>query len=80
MSAGSASMLIWCAKMPSMPSPAASPVTVATSAVSEIAGSARLPTITGWTNSTATCRASVLSEPVPNTTSLPPLWKRTAMA
>ena len=34
---------------------AATPVTVATSAVSEIAGSARLPTITGWTNSTATC-------------------------
>src|SRR6478752_8055852 len=80
MSAGSASRAIWWAKMPSMPSLAASPVTVATSAVSEMAGSARLPTITGWTNSTATCSASVLSVPVPNTTSLPPWWKRTAMA
>jgi len=46
----------------------------------EIAGSARLPTITGCTNSTATCRASVLDVPVPKTTSLPPWWKRTAMA
>src|SRR5215471_12221682 len=80
MSAGSASRPIWWAKMPSMPSLAASPVTVATSAVSDMAGSARLPTITGWTNSTATCSASVLSVPVPNTTSLPPWWKRTAMA
>ena len=35
------------------------------------AGSARLPTMTGWTNSTATCCASVLAPPVPNTTSLP---------
>src|SRR5690349_15135123 len=80
MSAGSASRPIWWAKMPAMPSLAASPVTVATSAVSEMAGSALLPTITGWTNSTATCSASVLSVPVPNTTSLPPWWKRTAMA
>ena len=47
-------------------------VSVATSVVSEMAGSARLPTITGWTNSTATCCASVLAPPVPNTTSLPP--------
>ena len=31
--------------------------------VSEMAGSARLPTITGWTNSTATCWASVLAPP-----------------
>ena len=44
-----------------MPSRAAIPVTVATSAVSEMAGSARLPTMTGWTNSTATCCASVLA-------------------
>ena len=55
-------------------------MTVATSVVSEMAGSARLPTITGWTNSTATCCASVLAAPVPNTTSLPPWWNRTAMA
>ena len=45
-----------------------------------MAGSARLPTITGCTNSTATCCASVLAAPVPKTTSLPPWWKRTAMA
>ncbi len=63
-----------------MPSRAARPVTVAMSAVSEMAGRARLPTITGWTNSTATCRASVLAAPIPNTTSLPPWWKRMAMA
>ena len=48
------------------------PVIVATSVVSEMAGSARLPTMTGCTNSTATCCASVLAAPVPNTTSLPP--------
>ena len=54
--------------------------TVATSVVSEMAGSARLPTITGWTNSTATCCASVLDPPVPNTTSFPPRWNLTAIA
>src|SRR5271166_4000184 len=63
-----------------MPSRAAIPVTVATSVVSAIAGSARLPTITGCTNSTATCWASALAPPVPKTTSLPPRWKRTAIA
>ncbi len=72
MSAGSARYLIWCAKISAMPSLAATPVTVATSVVSEMAGSARLPTITGWTNSTATCWASVLAPPVPKTSSLPP--------
>ena len=63
-----------------MPSRSAIPVTVAMSVVSEMAGSARLPTMTGCTNSTATCCASVLAAPVPNTTSLPPSWNRTAMA
>ena len=80
MSSGAARYRIWWANIASMPSRAATPVTVATSAVSEIAGSARLPTITGWTNSTATCCASVLAGPMPNTTSLPPRWNRTAMA
>src|SRR5689334_2921053 len=80
MSAGLARYLSWCVKISAMPSRSAIPVTVAASAVSEMAGSARLPTMTGWTNSTATCCASVLAPPVPNTTSLPPRWKRTAMA
>src|SRR5215218_3550562 len=39
-----------------------------------------LPTITGCTNSTAMCWASVLGPPLPKQTSLPPRWKRTAMA
>ena len=72
MSAGVARWRIWWAKIAPMPSRSAMPVTVAASAVSEMAGSARLPTITGCTNSTATCRASVLDDPVPKTTSLPP--------
>ena len=55
------------------------PVTVATSEVSEMAGSARLPTMTGCTNSTATCWASVLGPPVPKTTSLPPWWNLIAI-
>ena len=80
MSAGPARKRIWCAKMAATPSRSAIPVTVATSVVSEMAGSARLPTITGCTNSTATCCASLLDPPVPNTTSLPPRWNRTAMA
>ena len=63
-----------------MPWLAATPVTVAISEVSEIAGSARFPTMTGWTNSTATCCASVLAPPVPKTTSFPPRWKRIAMS
>src|SRR6516165_1029317 len=63
-----------------MPSRSAIPVTVAMSVVREMAGRARLPTITGCTNSTATCCASVLDAPVPNTTSLPPRWNRTAIA
>src|SRR5215467_3119613 len=63
-----------------MPSRSAIPVTVATSVVREMAGRARLPTITGCTNSTATCCASVLAVPVPNTTSLPPWWNCTAIA
>src|SRR5581483_6568774 len=70
----------WCAKIASTPSRSAIPVTVATSVVSAMAGSARLPTITGWTNSTATCCASALAPPVPNTTSLPPRWNRIAIA
>src|ERR1700733_12772309 len=80
MSAGSARNRIWWAKIASTPERSAMPVTVATSLVSEMAGSARLPTMTGWTNSTATCCASVEEPPVPNTTSLPPEWNRTAMA
>src|SRR5689334_1730526 len=60
MSAGLARYLSWCVKISAMPSRSAIPVTVAASAVSEMAGSARLPTMTGWTNSTATCCASVL--------------------
>ena len=63
MSAGPARYRSWWAKMASTPSRSAMPVTVATSVVSEMAGSARLPTITGWTNSTATCWASVLGSP-----------------
>jgi hypothetical protein len=47
MSSGPARHRIWWAKMSPMPSRAASPVTVAMSAVSEMAGSARLPTMTG---------------------------------
>src|ERR1039457_2174780 len=70
--AGCARKRIWCAKIAATPSRSAIPVTVATSVVSEMAGSARLPTMTGWTNSTATCCASVLAPPMPNTTSLPP--------
>src|ERR1700733_8160117 len=80
MSAGPARNRIWWAKIASTPERSAIPVTVATSVVSEMAGSARLPTITGWTNSTATCCASVLAPPVPNTTSFPPEWNRTAIA
>src|SRR5580700_5348799 len=80
MSAGSARNRIWWAKIASTPERSAMPVTVATSLVSEMAGSARLPTMTGWTNSTATCCASVEEPPVPNTTSLPPEWNRTAIA
>ena len=72
MSPGSARYRSWWEKIASMPSRSAIPVTVAMSVVSEMAGSARLPTITGCTNSTATCCASVLAPPVPNTTSLPP--------
>ena len=40
------------------------------------AGRARLPTITGCTNSTETCCASVAAEPFPNASSRPPLRKR----
>ncbi len=49
-------------------------------AVSASAGSARLPTITGWTNSTATWRASERScGEAPNASSRPPRAKRSAM-
>ena len=72
MSDGPASTRIWWANTASWPSRAATPVTVAISQVSEKAGSARFPTMTGCTNSTATCWASVLDPPVPNTSSLPP--------
>src|SRR5690348_12820524 len=72
MSLGRARYLSWWEKIAAIPSRSAIPVTVATSAVSEMAGSARLPTMTGWTNSTATCCASALGPPVPNTTSRPP--------
>ena len=45
-----------------------------------IAGSARLPTITGWTNSTATWRASERAAGErPNATSRPPRAKRSAI-
>ena len=44
------------------------------------AGSARLPTMTGWTNSTATWRTSERSASVPpNATSRPPRAKRSAI-
>ena len=71
-SAGRATARSWWAKIAATPSRSAIPVTVATSVVSEMAGSARLPTITGCTNSTATCCASALGPPVPKTMSLPP--------
>jgi len=45
-----------------------------------IAGSPRLPTMTGWTNSTATWRASASAKPVPATRSRPPRSKRVAIA
>ena len=61
MSAGSASSRSCRAKANPIPSRAAIAVTVATSEVSEMAGRAGLPTITGCTNSTATCWASVLA-------------------
>jgi hypothetical protein len=65
-----------CAK----PLRSATPVRVATSLVSETAGNARLPTMTGCTNSTEMCWASVLGAPFPNRMSLPPRWNRRAMA
>ena len=40
------------------------------------AGSARLPTITGWTNSTETCCASVAYGPRPKASRRPPRRKR----
>ena len=49
--------------------------------VNPIAGSARLPTITGWTNSTATWRASERAAgEAPSATSRPPRAKRSAIA
>ena len=51
------------------------------SPASPIAGSARLPTITGWTNSTATWRASERAEAeAPAAISRPPAAKRSAIA
>jgi hypothetical protein len=50
------------------------------SAASPMAGSARLPTITGWTNSTATWRASERAAgEEPKATSRPPRAKRSAI-
>ena len=50
------------------------------SPASPIAGSARLPTITGWTNSTATWRTSERAAgDSPNATSRPPRAKRSAI-
>src|SRR5712692_10301315 len=72
MSWGRANVLRWCAKVnPAFPS-ANTPLSVALSLVSARAGSARLPTITGCTNSTETCWASVAHAPFPKASSRPP--------
>ncbi len=46
----------------------------------EIAGSARQPGRTGWTNSTALCCASVVAAPPPMMSMRPPAKSRSAMA
>jgi hypothetical protein len=80
MSTGLPSIESWQLKTSSSPCRSATPSTVAISLTSDSAGSARFPTMTGWTNSTEMCCASVAEVPMPKTSSVPPREKRSAMS